>query len=133
MASVAELGSTIAPAAARLLGREKPLRAVVGHVEPTFHWTLRVAETGQGLGHHIASALSTNLFNGQPIGYAFSDYRAGVGELHSQWIQAFDELSAGNIQVRSRLTRLRLTAMDRQSMVLLGDPTVTLPPLAGAP
>jgi hypothetical protein len=132
-ASVAELGSTVAPAAVRLLGREKPLRAVVGHVEPTFDWTLRVAETGQGLGHHIVSALSTNLFNGQPIGYAFSDYRSGVGELHSQWVQAFDELSTGNTHVRSSLTRLRLTAMDRQSVVLLGDPTVTLPPLAGAP
>ena len=28
------------------------------------------------------------------------------------------------------MTRLRLTAVDRQSLVLLGDPTVTLPPLA---
>ena len=59
---VAQLGSTVAPAPLRLLGRKHPIRAFLGHVEPTFDWTLRVAATGQGLGHHIVSALSTNLY-----------------------------------------------------------------------
>jgi hypothetical protein len=131
--AVAALGATVAPAATRLLGRANPVRAVLGHVEPTFDWTLRVAETGQGLGGHIVSALSTNLFNQQPIGYAFGDYRAGVGELHSQWQALHDKLADGLTEVRENLTRLRLSAIDRQSLVLLGDPTVTLPPLVGAP
>jgi hypothetical protein len=130
--AVAALGATVAPAASRLLGRANPVRAVLGHVEPTFDWTLRVAETGQGLGGYIVSALSTNLFNGQPVGYAFSDYRAGVGELHSQWAALYDKLASGQTDVREKLTRLRLSAIDRQSLVLLGDPTVMLPPLAGA-
>jgi hypothetical protein len=131
--AVAELGATVAPAATRLLGRANPVRAVIGHVEPTFDWTLRVSETGQGLGGHIVSALSTNLFAGQPVGYAFSDYRAGVGELYTQWAKLNAQLAAGQTDVRENLTRLRLSAVDRQSLVLLGDPTVTLPQLAGAP
>jgi hypothetical protein len=130
--AVAALGSTVAPAVTRLLGREQPVRAIIGHVEPTFDWTLRVAETGQGLANDLVAALSTNLYAGQPIGHAFSDYRAGVGELHAQWATAYDQRASGDVTVRPRLTRLRLTAFDRQSMVLLGDPTVTLPPLEAA-
>ncbi len=131
--AVAALGATVAPLASRLLGRANPVRAVLGHVEPTFDWTLRVAETGQGLGRHIVSALSTNLFNEQPVGYAFSDYRTGVGELHTQWAAQYDKLAEGITEVRETLTRLRLSAIDRQSLVLLGDPTVKLPQLASAP
>jgi hypothetical protein len=133
VAAVAGLGSTVAPAVLRLLGRPHPVRAVLGHVEPTFDWTLRDADTGQGLGHDIVAALSTNLHDGQPLGYAFADYRSGVGELHTDWVESFEQLSAGDVSQRARLTRLRLTAMDRQSLVLLGDPTVTLPTLDGAP
>ncbi len=130
---VAGLGPTVAPAATTLLGRPKPVRAVLGHVEPTFDWTLRVAETGQGLGTHIVSALSDNLIgDGQPLGFAFSDYRAGVGELHTQWVSTQKQLSKAEDvtqrdRIRDTLTRLRLTAIDRQSLVLLGDPTVVYP------
>jgi len=134
VSAVAGLGSTVAPAAVRLLGREHPVRAVLGHVEPTFDWTLRVAETGQGLGGTLVTALATNLLGaGQPVGLAFSEYRLGVGDLHAEWLAAFDALNGGALSQRSRLTRLRLSAFDRQSLVLLGDPTVALPPLATAP
>jgi hypothetical protein len=92
-----------------------------------------VAETGQALGGHIVSALSTNLFNGQPLGYAFDEYRAGVGDLHTQWAKLRDKLIGADLTVRDELTRLRVSAIDRQSLVLLGDPTVTLPSLATAP
>lgn len=129
--AVAALGATVAPAAARLLGRAGPVRAVLGHVEPTFDWTLRVAETGQALGHEIVTALSSNLHHGQPVGLAFAAYREGIGELHTQWAGVRDKLNAGDTSVRDTLTRLRLTAIDRQSLVLLGDPTVTLPALPG--
>jgi hypothetical protein len=133
VSAVAALGRSVAPAPLRLLGRERPVRAVYGHVEPTFDWTLRVAETEQGLGHHIADALSSNLYYQQPLGLTFADYRAGVGELHNQWDVLHQDLVNGDTSVREALTRLRLTALDRQSLVLLGDPTVTMPPLrAGA-
>lgn len=131
VAAVAGLGSTVAPAALRLLGRAHPVRAVLGHVEPTFDWTLRDAETGQGLGQDIVTAMSTNLHHGFPLGFAFTSYRSGVGQLHTSWAKAFDRLSAGEVTMRPVLTRLRLTALDRQSLVLLGDPTVTLAGQAG--
>lgn len=130
---VAALGPSVAPAATALLGRPAPVRAVIGHVEPTFDWTLRDEHTGQGLGGHLVAALSTNLFAGQPVGLAFEAYRSGVGVLNSQWHHLRDLLNEGQTWVRPALTRLRLTSIDRQSLVLLGDPTVTLPPLATAP
>jgi hypothetical protein len=129
LGAVAALGPMVAPAPLRLLGRENPVRAVLGHVEPTFDWTLQSAETGQLLGRDVVNALSSNLFSGQPLGFAFDDYREGVGVLNTQWAARREELAAGDVTVRETLTRLRLTAIDRQSMVLLGDPTVSLPPL----
>ncbi|MBS9375356.1 hypothetical protein [Rhodococcus sp. B50] len=127
--TVAGLGPVVAPAALRLLSRDDPVRAVIGHVEPTFDWTLRADDTGQLLGGTIVQALSSNIHHGQPLGYAFGDYRAGVGQLHTDWAQKREQLAKGDMSVLPLLTRLRLTAVDRQSMVLLGDPTVTLPPL----
>ena len=126
VSAVAGLGATVAPAATALLGRPDPVRAVIGHVEPTFDWTLRVPETGQGLGHDLVAALSTQLFGGRPVGLAFEAYWNAVGVLHSEWAQRRDGLVAGDDAGRALLTRLRLTALDRQSLVLLGDPTVTL-------
>jgi hypothetical protein len=131
--AAASLGSTVAPAALRLLGRPHPVRAVLGHVEPTFDWTLRDAETGQGLAHDIVAAVSTNLYNGHPAGYAFAAYRLGVGQLHIDWARKSDLLNAGDATVLKPMTRLRLTALDRQSLVLLGDPTVTLAGQPGKP
>jgi hypothetical protein len=131
--NVAALGSTVAPAVLTLLGREKPIRGFLGHVEPTFDWTLRDAETGQGLGGMIVTGISTNLYAGQPLGYALHDYRSGVGVLHSDWQTLNDRLNNADTTVREALTRTRLTALDRQSLVLLGDPTATLPDLASAP
>jgi hypothetical protein len=130
---VASLGSTVAATAVALLGRERPVRAVLGHVEPTFDWTLRDERTGQGLGGQLVAALSSQLHTGVPVGLAFKDYREGVGQLLADWQETYDRLNAGDLSVRPQLTRLRLTAVDRQSLVLLGDPTVTLPDLASAP
>jgi hypothetical protein len=129
VSAVADLGSRVAPAVLRMLGRERPVRAVIGHVEPTFDLTLRVAETQQGLGGDIVDALSKNLFSGQPLGLAFTEYRLNVGELYTQYVTTLDQRNRGDLSVRPRLTRLRLSALDRQSMVILGDPTVTLPPI----
>ena len=131
--NVAALGSTVAPAVLALLGGEKPIRGFLGHVEPTFDWTLRDAETGQGLGGLIVKGISTNLYAGQPLGYALNEYRAGVGVLHGDWQHLNDRLNNADTTVREALTRTRLTALDRQSLVLLGDPTATLPDLASAP
>ncbi|MFG2974380.1 hypothetical protein ACGFYY_15475 [Streptomyces sp. NPDC048331] len=127
--AVAALGTMVAPAALELLGRPHPVRAVLGHVEPTFSWTLQVDETGQKLGERIAAALSSHLYDGEPLGLALSEYRADVGELNTQLDELRTRLATGHKEVLPAMTRLRLSALDRQSLVLLGDPTVTFPPL----
>lgn len=124
---VASLGPVVAPAPLRLLGREKPVRAVIGHVEPTFDWTLKDPQTRQVFGDVLVTALSTNLHHGQPVGYAFNDYGRQIGVLNSTWARLRDELGANDSEGAELLTRYRLTALDRQSLVLLGDPTVVLP------
>ncbi len=129
VAAVAANGSAVAPAPLALLSRKKPVRAVLGHVEPTFDWTLRDDQTGQKLGGDLVAALSSNLHHGMPLGLAFEDYRAGIGMLTTQWGKLVEKLNTNDTSVLPRMTRLRLTAWDRQSLVLLGDPTVTLPPL----
>ncbi|MET7301668.1 hypothetical protein [Embleya sp. NPDC005575] len=129
--AVAGLGTMVAPAALELLGRENPVRAVLGHVEPTFSWTLQVDDTGQGLGGRLVSALSTHLYAGEPLGLALAEYRADVGELHTRWARLREALAGGDTSVRETLTRLRVSALDRQSLVLLGDPTVALPASGG--
>lgn len=127
--AVASLGTMVAPAALELLGRENPVRAVLGHVEPTFSWTLQVDDTGQGLGGRLVSALSAHLYAGEPLGLALAEYRADVGELHTRWARLRETLAGGDTSVRETLTRLRVSALDRQSLVLLGDPTIAFPAL----
>ncbi len=71
---------------------------------------------------------SPRLFSArQPLGLILERYWLGVGELHSEWAKAREQLDAGDLSVRPRLTRLRLSALDRQSLVLFGDPTAVLP------
>ena len=42
-------GAFTTPLPRALLGATRPLRAFVGHVEPTFDWTLRQRQTGEHL------------------------------------------------------------------------------------
>lgn len=126
---VGELGARVAPLPKALLGASKPLRAFVGHVEPTFDWTLRQPDNQQLVSSSLIEAVYPKLYLEQPVGLAFRDFFRGVGELWSKYVVARDELNAGNAAARADAFRIRLTAHDRQSLVILGDPTVTVPPL----
>jgi hypothetical protein len=123
---IADLGSKIAPLPQLLLGAPNPLRAFVGHVEPTFDWTLQDPETGHVLTASIRDALYSRLYLGEPIGWALRECFGQVGQLLSQWSHAVAAVNAEN-DARDRACAFLLTALDRQSMVLLGDPTVRLP------
>lgn len=127
---VAGLGARVAPFPTRLLGAEKPLRAFVGHVEPTFDWTLR-AETRQILTTSIKEALYEHLYQAPPetLGMAFRDCYLHVGRLLAQRDEAERQFNKGKLGAEAVALRCRLTAYDRQSMVILGDPTAALPPL----
>lgn len=115
-------GARIAPLPRMLLGAEQPLAAFVGHVEPTFDWTLRHPITKQPMTHTIIRCLYDRLFTpGATIGWALADIYAEVGSLWGL-VQA-----PGETDNRETLDVYRkLAAIDRQNLVILGDPTVTL-------
>lgn len=130
---VASVGARVAPLPTALLGASRPLRAFVGHVEPTFDWTLRAPATGQVLTATLVKALYGGLFRMRPetIGMALDRCFDHVGELLAQYYQALVDVNAGVAGAEVEATRTQLTALDRQSFVILGDPTAALPALGG--
>jgi hypothetical protein len=125
--AVAQLGAATAPLPSRLLGVAQPLRAFVGHVEPTFDWTLLAQHTGQYLTGPLVDAVYPNLFLRWPLGMALDGYYRGVGDLYSKLNDARQQIDNGVAGARVEATYYRLTATDRESMVILGDPTTVIP------
>ncbi|MBH0776293.1 hypothetical protein [Nocardia bovistercoris] len=126
---VAGLGAAVAPLPTRLLGADKPLRAFIGHVEPTFDWTLIEPSNGQPLTMPLIEAIYPNLYRRQPIGRALQSHYLGVGELYARLARARDGIDTQEPGARERATYTKLTAIDRQSLVILGDPTSMIPAL----
>jgi hypothetical protein len=125
-------GDQIAPLPTALLGAKRPLRAFVGHVEPTFDWTLRNPETSQPLAHAIVHALYDRLYQQgarMTLGHALATVYAEAGGFLTQYNAALDAVNRNEPSARERALYRQLVAMDRQQMVILGDPTVMLPPL----
>jgi hypothetical protein len=82
LSGVAALGSQVAPLPRRLLGAAKPLRAFIGHVEPTFDWTLQDPDgTGVPRTHPLLSALYEHLYLREPLAFGFRDWWSTVGSL----------------------------------------------------
>jgi hypothetical protein len=124
---VAALGDSIAPLPQALLGHERPLRAFVGHVEPTFSWTIQNPINGLSLASGIRAALYDCLYqaNPVPIGLALWSYYASIGEYASELIALPGWIAAGTA-TEAQLLAVQLGARDRMSTVILGDPTVSL-------
>ncbi len=121
-------GDIIAPLPTRLLGAEHPLRAFIGHVEPTFDWILKDPMTKQAVGNSIAEALYDKLYvKGTPIGLAVSSIYTEAGSFLTRWKQAIDAVNKDEAGAAAVARYLMVAALDRQSMVVLGDPTVSLP------
>ena len=112
-----------------MLGAEKPLRAFVGHVEPTFDWTLIQQDTGQWLTGPLTKAWYPTLYRRRPLGLSLQEHYRGVGELYAKLSGALRDVADMKAGARDRATYARLTATDRQSLVILGDPTVLIPRL----
>ncbi|GAA1955864.1 hypothetical protein GCM10009798_13920 [Nocardioides panacihumi] len=125
----AKAGARTAPLPRQLLGCVSPLRAFVGHVEPTFNWTLRDPVNGQLLTSSLVKTLYNGLYQPQsePIGYALSRHYEPVGGLWSDWATDRDRINGGDDAELPKALTERLTALDRQSLVILGDPTVAVP------
>lgn len=127
--AVGQLGPGTAPLPKRLLGLSRPLRAFVGHVEPTFDWTLIESETGQFLTMPLVDAVYPNVYRRCNVGMSLDSHYRGVGELYSHLAAARKAVDRFDDGARDAATYYRLTACDRQSLVILGDPTVVMPPL----
>jgi hypothetical protein len=133
LAGVASLGDRVAPLPTELLGSEEPLRAFIGHVEPTFDWTLQQPATGQFLTTSIVDALYGRLYvqNGdieRPIGYAFREWYERTNGLRALYDKEYRRFNSGEA-AEGMLLALQLAARDVESTVILGDPTVTMPGL----
>ncbi len=126
----AACGARTAPLPRRLLGAERPLRAFVGMVEPTFDWTLRDPATGQPLAHKVRAALYDRLYaggGGRPVGWAFGEVFGDAGALAGLWTQArnaFNQATPGSAEAA---LYYQVASSDRLHTVILGDPTVGLP------
>jgi hypothetical protein len=123
-------GATVAPVPRALLGAEKPMRAFVGHIEPTFDWTLRDPANKQVLTHVLCTALYDKLYLGyerNPIGWALQKVYQEAGAFYAAWQQAIAGINTGEPGMRDFALYRQLVAMDRQTLVILGDPTVSLP------
>jgi hypothetical protein len=131
---VAKVGPLTAPFPQALLGAARPLRAFVGHVEPTFDWTLAFPKTRAQLTQWVRALMYNGLCRGLPIGLAMdtSQLYDAIGPLllaHSE--AAARRAEAANKEARSAALNVALynkvSAYDRACTVLLGDPTVALP------
>jgi hypothetical protein len=135
---VACLGPSVAPLPTALLGAPQPLRAFIGHVEPTFDWTLVFPPSRQQLTSSTVELMYTRICSGRPVGLALDEagHYQPIGSLligHTNAVNAY----AGADRPASRRRALdlalysKVTAYDRASLVLLGDPTAVVPvPLA---
>jgi hypothetical protein len=125
---VAKLGNRVAPLPTALLGAKKPARAFIGHVEPTFDWTLRNIDSRQMLTDSIQQALYGELYQPSPIGHAFRKCYDKLGSLYTSYDADLVEFGRGGT-TRDAMLKDLLCARDVQSTVILGDPTVAFPPL----
>jgi hypothetical protein len=123
--AVAKVGSTVAPLPRALLGAKRPLRAFIGHVEPTFDLTLRDKGTGQFLTSNLTDALYSRLYQPYPVGFAFRNWYARIGGLTEAFESSKAKFGSGEGTV-DLLLSLQLARRDIQSTVILGDPTVTV-------
>lgn len=125
---VAGLGSLTAPLPRALLGAAKPLRAFIGRVEPTFNWTLQFPPSKQALGDDLVSALYQGLCSGAPVGLAFERFYDPIGALLLLVEEEKKRFAAGDFENPASLALyLKVCALDRAGLVILGDPTAALP------
>ena len=118
---VAQCGARVAPLPQALLGAADPLRAFIGHVEPTFNWTLEQPETKQFTTDPLVGALYEELFQPSPVGLALSQVYDQLGGLYVDYENFL------RVPSHSQMLYRLLVARDIQSTVILGDPTATLP------
>ncbi|MFL6550900.1 MAG: hypothetical protein ACJ8OJ_19575 [Povalibacter sp.] len=125
LSGVGKLGAQVSPLPVSLLSASRPARAFLGHVEPTFDWTLKQPATGQTLTSSLVGALYDDLYLGSPVGHAFRRWYANAGTHYAAW-DATRLSYDGKESANASLLYHTLAARDIQTLVLLGDPAVCL-------
>jgi hypothetical protein len=137
LTAVAQVGAMTSPLPRALLGAPRPLRAFIGHVEPTFDWTLSFPPNRQVLTSDLVTAIYTRLCDGQPVGMAMRGYYPAIGSLLQSYVSAratySTQIGAAAKPALDMLVYSRVSAHDRASTVILGDPTAAIPLPAGQP
>jgi hypothetical protein len=131
LTAIAKVGATTSPLPRALLGAARPLRAFIGHVEPTFDWTLSFPPNRQVLTSDLETAIYTRLCGGQRVGRAMRGYYPAIGSLLQGYVSARTtygtQVGAAARQTLDMLVYSRVSSHDRASTVILGDPTAAIP------
>jgi hypothetical protein len=129
--AVAKLGSLVAPLPVQLLTHEQPVRAFVGHVEPSFNYSLIHPDKGIPITHALIEALYDRLYRRRPetVGMAFRACFDQIGEMYGTYNASYREYNRGkDVEMTPMMIWSLLAAADLRTTVILGDPAVTLPP-----
>lgn len=130
MLELAGVGPVVAPLPLALLGAKQPARAFVGHVEPTFDWTLQDEDTNRSVVEDLVDGLYSGLLLGRSVGRAMAPFQIGAGPLAAALVNTSRPgVLNGSIGADVAL-RQRIRYLDRRSLVVLGDPAAALPSLA---
>lgn len=131
LTAVAQVGAMTSPLPRALLGAPRPLRAFIGHVEPTFDWTLSFPPNRQVLTSDLVTAIYTRLCCGQPVGMAMRGYYPAIGSLLQSYVSArasySTQIGAAAKPSLDMLVYSWVGAHGRASTVILGDPTAAIP------
>lgn len=122
---VAACGEMMSPLPRALLSAARPLRAFIGHVEPTFDWSVRHNRTGQFLTQPLLDALYQRLFAGEPVGMALDSCRRLASDLLNVALGDERRNLAAADGSPGDILAIQLMAKDWRALVVLGDPTCT--------
>lgn len=127
IAAAARTGSYVSPFPKALLSAEHPIRAFVGHVEPTFDLSLRNRRYDLPITAALVGCLTGPLQLGQPVGPAFERAHDVGPSYRTAWRMALRRYGdRGEQGALTDMLQLRLAAYDNESLVILGDPAVRL-------
>jgi hypothetical protein len=121
LAGLSRIPAQVSPLPRALLGAKSPLRAFIGHVEPTFHWSLE----SKGRSARLTRTFHDDLFKRRPIGWALHTCYTPIGSLLLKHTQLLSAYRPGD-DYRPVIEPL-LVCRDILSTVLLGDPAVVVP------
>jgi hypothetical protein len=109
------------------LQAKNPVRAFIGHVEPTLDFSLVHPDTLKPTTEAIQQALYNGLFDGEPVGLAFRRSYDRILPTLGLYYESLKGYNAGEYDVSTPpMVWALLVANDRKTMVLFGDPAATL-------